>query len=109
MAALVEETENLTISGSPDKQVDTRFYSKLAIDQQRELFLWKYPDIKREAVLTSEAGFIKHNLTKSGQLDEHEAAMYLEDMGVAKTGSEIRQMFVNMDKDGNHLISFVEW
>lgn len=107
MADFVDEKVE-TPAESPSKQA-TRFYSHLKVDEQRELFIWKYRDVTRDAVLQMEKDFIKHNKTNTGELNEHEVLRLFEDLGVTKTVREMREGFVNVDKDGNHKISFIEW
>lgn len=104
MADFVEEELS-----SPSKEKASRFYSHLKTDEQRELFLWKYKDVTRDAILEMEKDFIKHNKTGTGELNEHEALRLFEDRGLVKTVREMRDMFVNIDYDGNHMISFIEW
>ncbi len=53
--------------------------------------------------------FLKYDIQKRGELDEHEAAMLLEARKATKTASEIRAMISKMDADKNHRISFIEW
>lgn len=86
-----------------------KFYANLTVEEQRELFLWKYRDVSRDAVTEMMKDFIKHDITHRGELDEHEAAMLLEHRGAAKTASELREMISSMDSDNNHRLSFVEW
>lgn len=108
MAELVDAVENLKVEAETTK-MDSSFYSKMKIDEQRELFCWKWSSVDRSAVLEQEKGFIEHNKTGTGELDEHEAATFFEDIGIVKTAVEIRETFGAMDADGNHLISFIEW
>ena len=42
-------------------------------------------------------------------MDDHEAMMLLESRGEVKTVVELRNMVKEIDKDGNHLVSFIEW
>lgn len=53
--------------------------------------------------------FIRHDIGRKGQLDEHEAMMLLEHRGIVKTAKELRAMMSTMDVDKNHRLSFVEW
>jgi tetrahydromethanopterin S-methyltransferase subunit H len=53
--------------------------------------------------------FNRFDLQKRGELDDHEAMMLLESRGETKTAVELRQMVKDIDKDGNHRVSFVEW
>lgn len=87
----------------------SKFYSHLSIEEQRELFLWKYRDISREDVTNMMRDFIKHDIGHKGHLDEHEAMMLLEERGIVKTAKELRAMVSTMDVDNNHRLSFVEW
>ena len=80
-----------------------------SLEEQRELFLWKFTEVDRQEVYALERDFLKHDIKKNGELDEHEAAMLLEHRNNTKTASEIRQLLVNLDKDKNHKVSFIEW
>lgn len=79
------------------------------IEQQRELFLWKFKDITREIINVELADFKKHDLKGVGELDEHEALMFLEHRGLAKTAMELRALLTDIDKDKNHKVNFLEW
>lgn len=79
------------------------------LDEQRELFLWKNPDISREQVNTEWELFNKHDLKKEGRLDDHEAMMLLEHRGETKTATELRALLHEIDKDGDHHVNFLEW
>jgi hypothetical protein len=80
-----------------------------SIEEQRELFLWKYRDILRADVNVLFNDFKKHDLTHRGELDEHEASMLLEHRGEVRTATELREMIAGMDADKNHRLSFVEF
>mmetsp|Transcript_31172 Transcript_31172/g.44801 ORF Transcript_31172/g.44801 Transcript_31172/m.44801 type:complete len:317 (+) Transcript_31172:68-1018(+) len=87
----------------------SKFYSHLTVEEQRELFLWKYRDISRESVTDMMKEFMKHDIGQKGHLDEHEAMMLMEHRGIVKTAKELREMMSTMDIDKNHKLSFVEW
>ena len=63
MSALTAESEKSAASSKKSK-----FHEHLKIDEQRELFLWKFPEISREIVLIEEAAFIKANVSRTGEL-----------------------------------------
>lgn len=48
-------------------------------------------------------------MAKTGELDEHEAMMFLEHRQQTKTAMELRALLVDIDKDGNHKLNFLEW
>ena len=94
----------------PPLRVEMPLNLKLgSLEEQRELFLWKFTDVDRQDVYALEKDFLKHDIKKCGELDEHEAAMLLEHRNNTKTASEIRQLLANIDKDKNHKVSFIEW
>jgi hypothetical protein len=96
--------------GEPEARRASCIYEKLRDNgDMRELFLWKYKDISREQVNDELKSFTAHNLTKSGELDEHEAMMLLEHRGCAKTAVELRALLTDIDKDQSHSVNFLEW
>jgi hypothetical protein len=100
------ETESSTpgkTSGDVVKAVDDD------LDQQRELFLWKFKDISREEITKEYNDFVKHDLKHHGELDEHETLMFLEHRNETKTALELRALIAEIDKDKNHKLNFLEW
>jgi hypothetical protein len=79
------------------------------LDQQRELFLWKFKDISREDITKEYEDFLKHDLKHVGELDEHETLMFLEHRQETKTALELRALISEIDKDKNHKLNFLEW
>ena len=79
------------------------------LDQQRELFLWKFKDVTRESINIQFKEFLKHDLKKEGQLDEHEALMLLEHRGMAHTATELRTLLAEIDKNNDRMVNFLEW
>lgn len=79
------------------------------LDEQRELFLWKFKDVSRASVTEEYEGFLKHDVTKTGELDEHEALMYLEHRGLAQTATEFRTLMSTIDKNKDRSVNFLEW
>ena len=69
------------------------------LDEQRELFLWKFKDVSRADVTEQFEGFLKHDVSKTGELDEHEALMFLEHRGLAHTATEFRTLMSSIDKN----------
>eukprot|EP01035_Chromulina_nebulosa_P031994 gene31994-42693_t len=108
MSEFAQETPSPE-SSSKEAQINSKFYSHLSIEEQRELFLWKYRDVSREEVTDMMKDFMKHDIGNKGHLDEHEAMMLLEGRGIVKTAKELRAMISTMDVDNNHRLSFVEW
>ena len=53
--------------------------------------------------------FQKHDIGKTGELDEHETMMFLEHRQETKTALELRSLLTEIDKDGNHKLNFLEW
>lgn len=99
------------------------------LDEQRELFLWKFRDITREEVSVLEKvklvvslwlfGFsVLKNIQQQfrsfdtqnrGELDEQHAMRMFERRGSIKTAKELRQLVAAMDSNNNKKLSFVEW
>jgi len=79
------------------------------LDEQRELFLWKYRDVDRQEVNALLKDFKRHDIGNKGELDYHETMMMLERRGEVKTAKELMDMVGDMDKDNHHRITFVEW
>jgi len=79
------------------------------LDEQRELFLWKYRDIDRQEVNALLKDFKRHDIGNKGELDYHEAMMMLERRGEVKTAKELMDMVGDMDKNKDHRITFIEW
>ncbi len=79
------------------------------LDQQRELFLWKFKDVTREQIKEEFNAFVKHDIKKEGQLDEHEALMLLEHRDMAHTATELRTLLAQIDKDKDRHVNFLEW
>lgn len=73
------------------------------------MFLWKYRDITRGEVNEEYKLFLKFDISKTGELDEHEALMLLEHRGCARTAVELRALLVEIDKDQSHSLSFLEY
>lgn len=79
------------------------------LDEQRELFLWKFKDVTRESITEEFKSFIKHDLRKIGELDEHEALMLLEHKNLTKTATELRMLLADIDKNKDRQVNFLEW
>lgn len=79
------------------------------VEDQLEMFLWRFPDVGRDELKGRLKEFNKYDLQKRGMLDDHEALMLLESRGETKTAVELRQMVKDIDKDGDHMVSFIEW
>lgn len=80
-----------------------------SLDEQRELFIWRFKDISREQVTTEYKHFKKHDLKNCGNLDEHEALMLLEHRDMAHTATELRVLLSEIDKDKDRRVNFLEW
>jgi Ca2+-binding EF-hand superfamily protein len=78
-------------------------------EEQRELFLWKFKDVSRTDINERLAEFKRFDFGNKGELEEDQALMLLEYRGETKTFLELRAMVSDMDSDGNHRISFLEW
>jgi len=108
MSELVAEA-----SGGADKTATRRnstIFEKLRDNgDMRELFLWKHKDVTRPQVDEELKSFLAHDISKSGELDEHEAMMLLEHRGCAHTAVELRALLAEIDKDKSHTINFLEW
>lgn len=79
------------------------------LDEQRELFLWKFKDVSRESIKEEFKLFMKADLRKTGELDEHEALMLLENKDLVHTATELRTLLAVVDKDKNRTVNFLEW
>eukprot|EP01031_Cornospumella_fuschlensis_P018670 gene18670-22867_t len=77
-------------------------------EEQREMFLWKYRDVKRTEVNELLHDFKKHDLGAKGVLDYHETMMLLEHRGTVRTAKELMDLVGEMDKDKNLKVSFIE-
>ena len=60
-------------------------------------------------LLDVEQNFTKHDVTKTGFLDEHEAMMFLEHRNETKTALELRGLLADIDKNKDHKLNFLEW
>mmetsp|Transcript_32515 Transcript_32515/g.71545 ORF Transcript_32515/g.71545 Transcript_32515/m.71545 type:complete len:273 (-) Transcript_32515:450-1268(-) len=78
-------------------------------EEQRELFLWKYRDVKREAVNVMFAQFKRLDVHGRGELTEHEAMQMFEKRGSIKTARELRQLVMAMDTNKNKKLTLLEW
>jgi hypothetical protein len=107
MAALVDQ--DAPADPERPRRQSTIFEKVKDNGDMRELFLWKYRDVTRQQVNEELASFTSHNLIKTGELDEHEAMMLLEDRGCAKTAVELRALLADIDKDKSHTVNFLEW
>ena len=79
------------------------------LDQQRELFLWKFKDISREAISKEYDDFLKHDLKHHGELDEHETLMFLEHRNETKTALELRALLAEIDKVSENDYTLIVW
>lgn len=86
-------------------------YSKInGAEEQKELFLWKYgSSVTRAQVNEEYKMFLKYDISKTGELDEHEAMMLLEHRELATTAVALRALLVEIDKDQSHSLSFLEY
>lgn len=76
--------------------------------EQKELFLWKFPEVPREEVNSLLKDFIQKDSKHIGEIDEFSCLYILEHRGMTKTATELRQLVAEMDQDKNKLISFIE-
>lgn len=81
----------------------------LNVEEQRELFIWKYRDIERSAVNELYEDFKKFDKDSLGEIGETDAMRMLEARGATKTATELRSLFTDIDRDRNRRISFLEW
>jgi len=79
------------------------------LEEQRELFLWKNPDVARTEVNEMMRDFKKYDIGNKGELDYGEVLRLLEQRGTVVTASELMGMINNMDHDHNGRITFLEW
>ncbi len=79
------------------------------MDEQRELFLYKFRDVTRESINEEFKYFVKHDLRHCGELDEHEALMLLEHKNMTKTATELRTLLADIDKNKDRRVNFLEW
>lgn len=78
-------------------------------EEQRELFLWKFRDVKREDVMVLYQQFIKADKEKKGELDEVTAMQMFERRGSIKRAQELRSLISAMDQNHNNKLSLLEW
>uniref|UniRef100_A0A7S0XEY3 EF-hand domain-containing protein n=1 Tax=Chromulina nebulosa TaxID=96789 RepID=A0A7S0XEY3_9STRA len=87
----------------------TEFTSVIeSVEEQRELFLWKFDDVPRPEVNELVKDFKKRDVANKGEIEEIDVLLILEKRGNAKTATELRLAVADMDKDKNHKISFLE-
>jgi hypothetical protein len=79
-----------------------------ALEEQREMILWKFKSIPRDEIDDLLTDYKKFDLQHRNLLDEHEAMMFFEHRGNTKTAQELRKMFSEFDANNDHLLSFVE-
>lgn len=78
-------------------------------EEQRELFLWKFRDVKREDVMVLYRQFIQADKDRKGQIAEFEAMKMFERRGSIKTAVDLRKLVEAMDINHNHQLSLLEW
>lgn len=78
-------------------------------EEQRELFLWKFRDVKREDVMVLYQQFIKADKEKKGELEEVTAMQMFERRGSIKRAQELRSLISAMDQNHNNKLSLLEW
>lgn len=82
---------------------------ELSPEDARELFLWRWKDVKRAELNEHLKEFKKFDLLQTGELEENHAMMLLESRGETKTARELREIFSKIDVNNNRKLSFLEW
>ena len=79
-----------------------------SVEQQRELFLLKFPDIDRLDISDMYDSFKKFDKDSSGDLDEREIQMMMADLGVNKTMHELRSLLSSINFAQGKRVQFME-
>ncbi len=79
------------------------------LEEQRELFLWKYTDISRKDVNEMLKDFRRFDIGNKGGLDYYELMLLMEHRGCVMTATEIMGMVGNEYHDSSTRLSFIEW
>jgi hypothetical protein len=79
------------------------------LEEQRELFLWKYSDVPREDVNEMLKDFRRYDFGHKGGLDYYELMLLMEHRGCVMTATEIMGMVGNEYHDSSTRLSFIEW
>lgn len=79
-----------------------------SVEEQRELFLMKFPDVERIDVMDMYEAFIKYDVSKDGAVNEREVQLMMGDLGVHKTLIELRAMLSAIDFTAGKSVQFME-
>jgi hypothetical protein len=79
------------------------------LEEQRELFLWKFPEVSRVEVTAMLKDFRRYDMSKKNGLDYYELMLLMEYRGCVMSAMEIMGMVGNEYHDSHTRLSFVEW